>query len=123
MPNPAGAFIRGMEGHLRYLAPLDADRRQDPPRQGADDEPLVAGAAVCDLPRPHHLADPERWRGGVSNRSRFQRPSLVYPRALTSGDSAAVCRFMKACRLALWLAAAVLAAPLRAGGEEPRLNV
>ena len=57
-PILAGAAFRCMEGHLRHSSSLDADRREDPPRQGADDEPLVASAAVRDLPGPHDLANP-----------------------------------------------------------------
>ena len=47
MAEPAAG---GLERHLRDPAPVDADRRQGPPRADALDEPRVACDAVCDAP-------------------------------------------------------------------------
>ena len=46
---------------LCHAAALDPGGREDPSRPCADDQPLVAGAALCDLPRADHLADPLRF--------------------------------------------------------------
>ena len=44
----ARSAVRGVEGYVRDAAHVDADRRQDPPRQHAVAEPHVAGDALPD---------------------------------------------------------------------------
>ena len=48
---------RGLGGQLCDAAPVDPDGRQDPARSCADDQSLVAGAALRDQPRTDDLAD------------------------------------------------------------------
>ena len=56
----AGAAGGGLGTDPRHASHVDADRRQDPARAGADGQPLVAGDALRDPPRPDDVVDPGR---------------------------------------------------------------
>ena len=56
----AGAARGRLDRDARDAAPLDADRRQDPPGAGADGQPLVAGDAVRDAARADDVGDAVR---------------------------------------------------------------
>src|SRR5438874_1103690 len=69
----AGAALRSLEGHARYPASVDADRRQDPADADALAQPFLARGAVCDGARPHDLGD-SLSRARVPDRLRLHRP-------------------------------------------------
>ena len=69
----AGASPRGLGRYLCNTASLDTGGRKDPARPCADDQSLVAGSAVRNLPWTDDVADPVR-RSEFSDRLRFHRP-------------------------------------------------
>src|SRR5438552_10210698 len=69
----AAASLRRLAGQLRHVAPMDADRRQNPPRLGGAGQSLVARAALCHVARPDDLADPLS-RSDIPDRLRLYRP-------------------------------------------------
>ena len=69
----AGASLRGLARHLRDAASVDADRRQDQARARPDGQPLVAGRALCDRARAHHVADAVSATRTLADRFRFHR--------------------------------------------------
>src|SRR5437764_3031580 len=68
----AGAALRSLEGHARYPASVDADRRQDPADANTLAQPFLARGAVCDRARPDHLAH-SLSRARVPDRLRLHR--------------------------------------------------
>src|SRR5690349_6948883 len=64
--------IRALEGHLRYVASLDAGGREDPPRAIALAQSFLARPALCDRARADDLVHPVS-RARVRHRLRLRR--------------------------------------------------
>src|SRR5262245_5252263 len=56
----AGTALRGLEGHLRHAAVMDANRRQDPPRANALAQSFLARRSLCLATRPDYVVHPLR---------------------------------------------------------------
>src|SRR2546428_11069253 len=73
----AAARLRRVAGHLRHLAYVDPDRRQDPPRAGAAGQPLVAWAALSHRSAADDIAD-SLSGPDIPDRLRFHRPRAAH---------------------------------------------
>ena len=75
--------LRGVEGHVRDAAHVDAGRGQDPYGRDALGQPFLARDALRDGARPHDVADSAR-RADLPDRLRLHRPPARRSRRATA---------------------------------------